>query len=372
MQFIDLGAQFERLEPNIRRRIDQVLAHGQYILGPEVAELESLLARYCVARHAIGCANGTDALVLALRALDIGPGDAVVTTPFSFFATVEAIMLVGAKPMFADIDAATFNIDPDQLTEAIGNHDPSRDGNLKAVISVDLFGLPADYPRIEPLCAANGLALIEDAAQGFGGSIGNRRAGSFGTIATTSFFPAKPLGCYGDGGALFTSDDALAKRLRSLRVHGRGISKYDNVEAGYNSRLDTLQAAILIEKLDAFPAELDARQAIARHYSEELVSVVERPTIPHGMTSSWAQYSVLAESSAHRERLMTALNEAGVPSVVYYDRPLHLQPALAAFGHSNGDFPVAEDAAGRIFSLPMGPYLGEADQDRVISTLRAA
>ena len=372
MQFIDLKAQFEAIEPGIRRRIDQVLAHGNFILGPEVAEFETLLAAYCGVPHAIGCANGTDALVLALRALDIGPGDAVLTTPFSFFATVEAIMLVGARPVFADISFETFNLDANRLAERIAGHDSSRDGRLRAVIAVDLFGLPADYGALEPLCAAHGLALIEDAAQGFGGAIGKRQAGSFGTIATTSFFPAKPLGCYGDGGALLTRDARFADRLRSLRVHGRGRDKYDNIEVGYNSRLDTLQAAILIEKLAAFPKELTARQEVARRYDEALAGLVAVPRVPDSMTSSWAQYSVLAEDEGHREKLTAALASVGIPSVTYYARPLHLQPALASLGGREGDFPVAEEACRRIFSLPMGPYLKPQEQDRVIAALKAA
>ena len=371
MQFIDLKAQFEAIEPGIRRRIDRVLAHGHFILGPEVAELEAALAQYCGVPHGVGCANGTDALVLALRALDIGAGDAVLTTPFSFFATVEAIMLVGARPIFADIDFETFNIDAGQLAARIERHDDSRDGRLKAVITVDLFGLPADYDLIEPLCAEHGLALIEDAAQGFGGAVGGRKAGSFGTIATTSFFPAKPLGCYGDGGALFTRDAAIAQRLRSLRMHGRGQDKYDNVEVGYNSRLDTLQAAILLEKLAAFPNEMAARQEVAQRYGDGLDGLVTIPSVPPSMTSSWAQYCVLAESGKHRERLTSALASAGIPTAIYYARPLHLQPALADLGGQLGDFPVAEDASGRIFSLPMGPYLQPVDQDRVIAALKA-
>ena len=371
MQFIDLKAQFEVLEPAIKRRIDRVLADGLFILGPEVAEFEALLATYCGTPHAIGCANGTDALVLALRSLDIGPGDAVLTTPFSFFATVEAIMLVGARPVFADIDMRTFNIDAAKVADRIEAHDSGRDGKLKAVISVDLFGLPADYDRLEPLCAHHGLALIEDAAQGFGGAIGNRRAGSFGTIATTSFFPAKPLGCYGDGGALLTNDARLADRLRSLRMHGKGQHKYDNVEVGYNSRLDTLQAAILIEKLAAFPAELKARQDVAKRYQESLEEVVSVPSVPATMTSSWAQYSLLAADGRHRHHLVAALESAGIPHAMYYGRALHLQPALASLGGREGDFPVAEDVSSRIFSVPMGPYLRAEDQDRVIAALRA-
>jgi dTDP-4-amino-4,6-dideoxygalactose transaminase len=371
MQFIDLQAQFGALEPGIRRRIDNVLAHGQFILGPEVAEFEAALAQYCGVSQAIGCANGTDALVLALRALNIGPGDAVLTTPFSFFATVEAVMLVGARPVFADIDPRTFNIDPEKLAERIATHDAGRDGTLRAVIAVDLFGRPADYDRIETVCSGRELALIEDAAQGFGGSIGGRKAGSFGTIATTSFFPAKPLGCYGDGGALLTDDVELAARLRSLRMHGRGRDKYDNVEVGYNSRLDTLQAAILLEKLAAFPAELETRQEVARRYLDALDGLVTVPLVPPSMASSWAQYSVLARDGAHRDRLIASLASSGVPSIVYYAKPLHLQPALSSLGGRERDFPVAEDVAGRILSLPMGPYLSELDQGRVIAAIRA-
>jgi dTDP-4-amino-4,6-dideoxygalactose transaminase len=372
MQFIDLQAQFRALEPGIRNRIDKVLAHGQFILGPEVAEFETALAEYCGASNAIGCANGTDALVLALRALDIGPGHAVLTTPFSFFATVEAIMLAGARPVFADIDPRTFNIDSGKLSERIASHDTGRDGPLRAVITVDLFGLPADYEAIEPICARHGLSLIEDAAQGFGGSVGERKAGSFGTIATTSFFPAKPLGCYGDGGALLTGDADLAERLRSLRMHGRGRDKYDNVEVGYNSRLDTLQAAILIEKLAAFPSELEKRQEVARRYAAALDGIVTVPLIPPSMASSWAQYSVLANDGEDRDRLIASLTSAGIPSIVYYAKPLHLQPALSSLGAREGDFPVAEDIACRILSLPMGPYLSEQDQGRVIAAIRTA
>ena len=372
MQFTDLHAQFEALEPGIRRRIDQVLAHGQFILGPEVAELEDSLAEYCGVSHAIGCANGTDALVLALRSLDIGPGDAVLTTPFSFFATAEAIMLVGARPIFADIDPRTFNIDPAKLTESIAAHNADWHGELRAVITVDLFGLPANYELIEPICTENGLGLIEDAAQGFGGSIGERKAGSFGTIATTSFFPAKPLGCYGDGGALLTDDAGLAERLRSLRVHGKGRDKYDNVEVGYNSRLDTLQAAILLEKLAGFSSELAKRQDVAQRYGRALDDVVTVPSVPASMVSSWAQYSVLADSRGHRDRVIAALASAGIPSTIYYAKPLHLQPALSSLGGHEGDLPVAEDVASRILSLPMGPYLNTQDQDHVIAAIRSA
>ena len=372
MEFIDLKAQYAQLQERIDRRVRAVLDHGGYIMGPEVGELERELSAYCGVRHAVGCANGTDALVLALKALDIGAGDAVFTTPFTFFATAEAIVLAGATPVFADIDPLTFNIDPAALEAAIAR--TKEEGRLtpRAVMTVDLFGLPADYEAIEPLCARHGLDLIEDAAQGFGGDLRGRRACAFGRVATTSFFPAKPLGCYGDGGAIFTDDGDLADRLRSLRVHGKGDDKYDNVRIGTNSRLDTVQAAILLEKLAAFPAELEQRQKVAERYRQGLPNWLQAPHVPEGYLSSWAQYSVLAPSGAERTRLMADLREAAVPAMIYYARPLHLQTALAYLGHKEGDFPVSEDVSSRIFSLPMSPYLGASDQDRVLELLHAA
>lgn len=372
MQFIDLKAQFAALRTGIEQRIDTVLAHGHYIMGPEVAELEGRLTDYCGVSHAVTCANGTDALVLALRALEIGPGDAVFTTPFTFFATAEAIMLVGATPVFADIDPRTYNLDPVALRDAIERTRAAGNLNLRAVMTVDLFGLPAHYSAIEPLCAEHKLDLIEDAAQGFGGAIGDRRSGSFGRIATTSFFPAKPLGCYGDGGAVLTNDAALADVVRSLRVHGKGTDKYDNVRIGTNSRLDTLQAAILLEKLAAFPRELDLRQQAAARYAADLPNLLTAPFVPEGSLSSWAQYAVLARDGAERERIMTALASANIPTMIYYAKPLHLQPALNGLGYAAGNFPVAEDVSGRIFSLPMGPYLTHADQQHVLDVLAEA
>jgi dTDP-4-amino-4,6-dideoxygalactose transaminase len=372
VQFIDLKAQFEAIREGVEAGIARVLDHGGYIMGPEVAELERQLAAYVGAEHAVGCANGTDALVLALRGLGIGQGDAVFTTPFTFFATAEAIILAGATPVFADIDPRTFNIDPVKLEEAIVRTEGERKLSPAAVMTVDLFGLPADYEAIEALCEKYKLALIEDAAQGFGGELRGRRAGSFGTVATTSFFPAKPLGCYGDGGALFTDDASLAERLRSLRVHGKGEDKYDNVRIGTNSRLDTVQAAILIEKLAVFPKEMELRQQVAARYAQRLPNALTAPYVPEGYLSSWAQYSVLAENGAERTRLMAELREAGVPTMIYYGKPLHLQTALAHLGHKEGDFPVSEDASSRVFSLPMSPYLTEQDQDRVLEALHGA
>jgi len=369
MQFIDLKAQYDTLRDRIDARIHQVLDHGGYIMGPEVKEFEAALSAYCGVEHTITCANGTDALVLALKALGIGPGDAVFTTPFTFFATAEAIALAGARPVFADIDPRTFNIDPASLEQAILRTEQERKFLPKAVMTVDLFGLPADYDAIEALCEKYKLDLVEDAAQGFGGEIRGRRAGSFGTVATTSFFPAKPLGCYGDGGAIFTNHEGVAERLRSLRVHGKGGDKYDNVRIGTNSRLDTLQAAILIEKLEAFPDEMEKRQQVAQRYTNQLPNWLTGPHVPEGYVSSWAQYSVLAESGAERTRIMKALGETGVPTMIYYAKPLHMQTALIDLGLKEGDFPVSEDASARVFSLPMGPYLSEADQSRVLETL---
>ena len=371
MQFIDLKAQYGAIKDKIDRRIAGVLEHGGYIMGPEVAELERELSAYCGVNHTIGCANGTDALVLTLRALGIGPDDAVFTTPFTFFATAEAIVLAGASPVFADIDPRTFNLDPAALEAAIIRTRDEGRFNPRAVMTVDLFGLPADYEAIEPLCERYRLDLIADAAQGFGGEINGRRAGSFGRVATTSFFPAKPLGCYGDGGAIFTDDDDIAALLRSLRVHGKGEDKYDNVRIGTNSRLDALQAAILIEKLAVFPDEMEKRQLVADRYRRSLPNWLTAPYVPQGYVSSWAQYSVLAESGAERSRIMAELGRAGIPTMIYYAKPLHLQTALSDLGYRQGDFPISEDVSGRIFSLPMSPYLTEEDQTRVLDTLHS-
>ena len=359
MQFIDLKAQYQALQDGIDQRIKQVLEHGKFIMGPEVVELEERLADFCGVRNAITCANGTDALHLAILALGIGPGDAVFTVPFTFFATVEGVMLAGAEPVYVDVDARTYNMDPKRLEDAILR--VKSEGRLtpRAVIAVDLFGLPADYAAIGAMCATHGLKLIEDAAQAFGGEIDGRRTCSFADIAVTSFFPAKPLGCYGDGGALFTDDDKTAAILRSLRVHGQGADKYDNVRVGLNSRLDTVQAAVLLEKLAAFPGEVERRQSVARRYTAALSNRLVAPHVPEGYLSVWAQYSVLAADNAQRTMLMEGLKQAGVPTMIYYSKPLHLQGAMAGLSYSKGDFPVSEDVACRIFSLPMHPYMSD-------------
>jgi len=367
--FIDLQTQYRRLEPEIRARIDRVLEHGQFIMGPEVAELEAALARRAGVRHAVACSSGTDALLMGLMAEDVGPGDAVFTTPFTFIATAEVISLLGATPVFVDIDERTFNIDPGQLAESVDK--TRRAGRLRprGVIPVDLFGLPADYDAIGETARAHELFILEDAAQSFGGSYHGRAAGGLGDLAALSFFPAKPLGCYGDGGAVLADDDERAQRLRSIRIHGKGRDKYDNVRIGLNARMDTLQAGIVLAKLEAFPRELELREAAAQRYTEGLAGALTTPYIPPGCTSAWAQYSVVCDQ---RDRLQAALKESGIPSVVYYPKPLHLQSAFAPLGHAAGDFPVSEATAARILSLPMHPYLDAGTQAAVVAAVREA
>jgi dTDP-4-amino-4,6-dideoxygalactose transaminase len=384
MDFIDLKAQQRKIKENIDVNIARVLAHGNYIMGPEVKELEKRLASYVGAKHAIGCASGTDALLMVLMAYRIGPGDAVFTTPFTFMATAEVISLLGATPIFVDIDPETYNIDPAKLERAIvalKSQDASRhplpgaalqNGLIpRAVIPVDLFGLPAAYDALEQVAARDGLFVIEDAAQSFGAEYQGKKACAFGHVATTSFFPAKPLGAYGDGGMCFTDDDDFAEVLDSLRIHGKGEDKYDNIRLGINGRLDTLQAAILLAKFDIFPAEVKQRQEVARRYHELLArrSSLVTPRVPAGYQSVWAQYSVLAENQDKRSYFLEKLKAAGIPTAIYYPRPLHLQTAYHFLGHRPGDFPVSEDCARRIFSLPMHPYLQPEEQSLIADIL---
>ncbi len=381
--FIDLKAQYALIEDKVRANMDRVLEHGAYIMGPEIKELEQRLGDYIGSTYALGCSSGSDALLMALMALDIGPGDAVFTTPFSFFATAEEIAMVGATPVFVDIDPVTFNIDPTCLKTAIeallAKDDtiyplPGGYENLtpKAVIPVDLFGQAADYDEIESLCRAHDLRIIEDAAQAFGAVYKNRqtKACGFGDIGCTSFFPAKPLGCYGDGGMCFTNDEELKNKLTSIRVHGMGTDRYDNVRIGINGRLDSLQAAVLLAKFELFPGEVAARNKVADRYAELLGEVVVTPTVLEGNVSVWAQYSVLARDAAHREALRTHLGRQGIPTAVYYPIPLHLQTAFNGLGYEKGSMPVSEDAGERIFSLPMHPYMTAEDQDRVFAAIR--
>ena len=370
MQFNDLKRQFEHLRPAIEGRISDVLEHSKFILGPEVRELERSLAEYCGVRHAIGVGNGTEALMLALMAADVGPGDAVFTSTFSFFASAEVISLVGATPIFVDIDETTYNIDAPALSDSITSVVADKKLRPRAIIAVDLFGLPADYPQIEAIASQHDMLVIEDGAQSFGGELGDRRVGSFGAMAGTSFFPAKPLGCFGDGGAVFTNDDSLADRIRSLRVHGKGSDKYDNIRIGLNSRLDTLQAAILLAKLAAFPNELAARRRAADDYNEQLRQDFFVPGIPSGYQSAWAHYTIRPRHGTRKEYLQK-LTENGVPSAVYYRKPLHLQPAFVHLGGKIGQFPVAEAASESVFSLPMHAYLQETEAASIVDALLA-
>ena len=354
IQFIDLAAQYQQLKTKIDARIKTVLDHGHYIMGPEVQELEEELAKYVGVKHAITCGNGTDALTLAMMVLNIKPGDAIFCPTFTFFATAEVIAFEGATPVFVDSDEATFNICPIDLEKRI--QATIAEGKLipKAIIAVDLFGLPANYPEIQKIADKYNLKLVEDAAQGFGGSIDGKRAGSFGDIATTSFFPAKPLGCYGDGGAIFTNNDEYAELLKSYRVHGKGKDKYDNVRIGMNSRLDTIQAAILLEKLAEFPTELINRNKAADNYEKSLSGKYQAPQVPEGYISSWAQYTLV---STNRDIDMIAYKEQGIPTMIYYGTCMHEQTAFNHLGYQTGDFAVAEKLAKSVFSLPMHPYL---------------
>lgn len=369
--FIDLKRQYESLEPEIRAAVNKVLSGARFINGPEVGELERALADYVGVERVVSCGNGTSSMEMMLLAQGVGPGDAVFCPAFTFIATAEVISLRGASPVFVDIDPLTYNIDPADLERKIEG--VKRAGRLRprGIIPVDLFGLPADYRVLEPLAQKQGLFILEDAAQGFGGRLDGRRAGSFGLAGSTSFFPAKPLGCYGDGGAVLTNDSALADTLLSLRTHGAGGHKYEHVRIGVNSRLDTLQAAVLLVKLKAFPGELDERQRVAEGYARHLGKSLTVPEIPEGFYSSWAQYTVRVPSEG-RDSIMTALKNKGVPTMVYYPKPLHLQPAFAGLGGRPGDLPASEAASAEVLSLPMHPYLSNQDVEIISETVLAA
>lgn len=369
MQFVDLGAQRERIQDRLEKRMARVLAEGRYILGPEVTEFEQKIADYIGVKHVVACANGTDALLIPLMAMGIGPGDAVFVPSFTFAATAEVVALAGAAPVFVDVDADTYNIDLQSLEEAIAA--VREEGSLtpRAIIPVDLFGLAADYVGLSRIAAREGLAIIEDAAQATGGSSGNTMCGAFGDVAGTSFYPAKPLGCYGDGGAMFTNNDVLAETLRSVAFHGKGASQYDNVRVGLNSRLDTIQAAVLLEKLAILPEEMELRQQVAARYSAALADMVKVPKVTESSRSAWAQYAI--ETPA-RDAVRERLKEEGIPSVVYYEKPLHVQPAYCAYPRAPKGLPVSEGLPERILCLPMHPYLTEADQDRIVAAIRLA
>lgn len=371
IEFVDLKKQRARIGDKIDAAIQKVLSHGQFILGPEVKELEEQLKAFCGAKHAIACSNGTDAIALSLMALKVRPGDAILVPSFTFAATAEVVAWMGAQPVFVDVLPDTFNIDPKSIEAGI---DTAKKKGLTpvGVISVDLFGLPADYDAIEKICESNNLWLISDSAQGFGGVYKGRVTGTIGKLTTTSFFPAKPLGCYGDGGAVFTDDDELAATLQSLRFHGKGSDKYDNVRIGMNARLDTLQAGILIEKLAIYRDEIEKRNAVAAAYTRHLSNVVKTPTVPHGLTSIWAQYTLLLEEGTDRAALAAALKEKGIPTAVYYPKSLHQQTAYSRFPKATDTLAVCENLGARVISLPMHPYMTDAQIAYVCDSFREA
>lgn len=374
MEFRDLKRQYQVLKPQMDAAMLEVAENCNFISGKQVTELEQQLAEYVGVKHCVTCGNGTDALTLVMMAWDIKAGDAVFVPTFTFFASAEVVAFEGATPVFVDVDERTFNVDPVKLEEAIEQVKKEGKLNPRAVIAVDLFGQPADYTKIEEICKKHGLLLLEDGAQGFGGKIGDRTACSFGDAAATSFFPAKPLGCYGDGGAVFTNDDEMADYMRSIRVHGKSpADKYDNLRIGLNSRLDTIQAAVLKVKLQAFKDhELESVNRAAKLYDEYLGNVVKTPVVPEGFYSSWAQYTLILDSKEQRTHLQKELKEQGIPTMVYYPKPMHLQGAFADLGYKKGDFPVAESLCERVLSLPMHSYLNEEDIRFVANAVKAA
>ena len=368
MQFIDLKRQYQKIETSVQKRIHTVLGHGNFILGPEIKELERVLAEYAGVSHCLSCASGTDALLLTLMAHNVGPGNAIFTTPFTFFATAEVIALLGATPVFVDID-------PNKLAGTIdglknGKHPFAKIPQplkLRGIIPVDIFGLPADYDAINRIAKDNGLFVIEDAAQSFGGTYKGRKSCSLAHVAATSFFPAKPLGCYGDGGAIFTDDKSFFEILASLRVHGQGSDKYENIRIGINGRMDTIQAAIVLAKMEIFSEEVELRQKVAARYASLLKECnVVAPAIPEGYSSAWAQYSIQSEN---RHEIMGRLKNADIPTAIYYPKPLHLQTAFSYLGYEKGSMPVSEHVADRIFSVPMHPYLTEEEQARIAACI---
>ena len=368
IEFIDLGAQQARIKTKLDAGIQKVLTHGSYIMGPEVRQIEIGLEAFVGVKHCISAANGTDAMQMALMALGVGSGDAVIVPSFTFASTAEVVALVGATPVFVDVQEETFNLDPAGISAGV---DCARKNGLRpvGVVPVDLFGQPADYDAIEPVCAEHGLWMMCDSAQGFGATYRGRRCGAIGTVATTSFFPAKPLGCYGDGGAVFTNDDAVADLLRSIRVHGKGSDKYDNVRIGMNGRLDTIQAAILLEKLAIYQDEIDARQMVAQRYDSGLAGVAATPPVIDGAISVWAQYT-LRLGDHDRDAVQAALKSQGVPTAVYYPKPLHQQTAYRHYPVAGNGLPVSDKLAREVMSLPMHPYLSADDQDYIIGAVR--
>ena len=367
--FIDIAAQRRRLGQSVDDAVARVLAHCQFINGPEVTELEAALAAFCGAKHVVTCASGTDALLMVLMAKGVGRGDAVLCPSFTFCATGEVVALTGATPVFVDVDEATFNIDVVSLKRGIAT---ARRLGLKprAVIPVDLFGQSADHDAIGAIATAEGLFVLDDAAQSFGASYKGRRLGGFGVITTTSFFPAKPLGCFGDGGAIFTDDAEFAELLRSVRVHGQGSDKYDNVRIGLTARLDTVQAAVLIEKLKIFEDEIAARNRVAQRYAQGLGNVVTVPHLAGGVTSVWAQYTIRLPKGTDRDGFASALKAQGIPTAIYYPKSMHQQTAYRDFPVADGGLAVCERLSSDVISLPMHAYLDEPTQERIIKAVR--
>lgn len=372
MEFRDLKRQYKLHKTAIDAAMQEVLLAANFISGGQVALLEEKLAEYTGTAHCVACANGTDALQLALMAWGIGKGDAVFVPDFTFFSSGEVVPLVGATPVFVDVCEDTYNIDCDSLEKAIEYVQNHTALTPKVVVAVDLFGQPADYTQLSPLAKKYGLLILEDAAQGFGGGIGSRKNCSFGDIATTSFFPAKPLGCYGDGGAVFTNDDDLAVKLRSLRVHGKGSDKYDNIRIGMNSRLDTLQAAVLLEKMKFFDEEMEACRRVADRYTEKLRGLVQTPVIKDGMFSGWAQYTIRLKSQEERDIVTKQLTADHIPSAVYYKKPMHCQQAFAQHLTEAVECRTTEKICKTCLSLPMHPYMEEAETEAVCSSIRRA
>lgn len=370
MRFRDLTRQYQVLKAGIDKAILDVASSGAYIMGPQVEELERQLACYVGTRHCISCASGTDALALALKAFGVRHGDAVFVPGFTFFASAEAVSLEGATPVFVDVDSKTFNIDPADLENKIKTTIRNGDMIPKVIITVDLFGLPANYPVIRKIANKYGLLILEDGAQGFGGAINGKRSCSFGDVSVTSFFPGKPLGCYGDGGACFTDNDEWAALIDSYRMHGKGSSKYDNVRIGKNSRLDTIQASILKVKLEAFAGELAAVGKAAAEYTDRLADIVETPVVPDGFLSGWAQYTVRLRSKSERDGLQTYLREQEIPSMVYYPVPVHRQRAYSNSGLPESDCPVADYLCETVLSLPIHPYISSGEISDVCNAVR--
>lgn len=371
MQFRDLKAQYQALKPEIDQAVSQVIKDSNFISGKQVADLEKSLADYVGVKHCVTCANGTDALTLALMAWGIKEGDAVFVPDFTFFSSGEVVSFEGASPVFVDVDKDTFNISTESLENAIERTIAEGKFVPRAVVAVDLFGQPADYDKLRMITDKYGLKLLEDGAQGFGGTYHGKRACSFGDIATTSFFPAKPLGCYGDGGAVFTDDDAAADYLRSVRIHGKGECKYDNVRIGMNSRLDTIQAAVLQVKLRAFQEyELRDVNAVAQEYTRLLGDVVKTPVVPEGFYSSWAQYTIQLPDKKTREGLQAYLKEKGIPSMVYYPKPMHQQKAFEDVVSDDRDFPNTLELCDRVLALPLHPYMSREETKLVADSIR--